>query len=432
MSFTETKGASARLLAASSSERTAIETDSIDRALADVRAGRAVVVVDDADRENEGDLVFAAEGATADLMAFTIRHTSGYVCVPMTGAELDRLALPLMVEQNTERMGTAYTVSVDAREGITTGISAADRARTVRVLADACTTQENLTRPGHVLPLRARDGGVLRRPGHTEAAVDLTRLAGLHPAGVIAEIVHDDGALRRLPALREFADEHGLALISIADLIAYRLRTEAQVQEVARAQLPTRHGPFSARVFRSTVDGTEHIALVFGELGDGNGLLVRVHSECLTGDAFASTRCDCGPQLATALERISREGRGVLLYMRGHEGRGIGLADKIRAYALQEAGLDTVDANLELGLPVDSRDYGIGAQILTALGVRSMRLLTNNPNKRAGLEGYGLRIVERIALPAHVTPENAAYLITKRDRCGHDLRDLLPQRAGGA
>jgi 3,4-dihydroxy 2-butanone 4-phosphate synthase/GTP cyclohydrolase II len=273
---------------------------------------------------------------------------------------------------------------------------------------------------------------VLRRPGHTEAAVDLARLAGLHPAGVIAEIVHDDGALRRLPALREFADEHGLALISIADLIAYRLRTEAQVQEVARAQLPTRHGPFSARVFRSTVDGTEHIALVFGELGDGNGLLVRVHSECLTGDAFASTRCDCGPQLATALERISREGRGVLLYMRGHEGRGIGLADKIRAYALQEAGLDTVDANLELGLPVDSRDYGIGAQILTALGVRSMRLLTNNPNKRAGLEGYGLRIVERIALPAHVTPENAAYLITKRDRCGHDLRDLLPQRAGGA
>jgi 3,4-dihydroxy 2-butanone 4-phosphate synthase / GTP cyclohydrolase II len=400
--------------------------DSIERAIADIAAGKAVVVVDDEDRENEGDLVFAAELATPELMAFTIRHTSGYVCVPMTSAELDRLELPLMVSTNQERMRTAYTVTVDAREGVSTGISAADRARTVQVLADPATTPYDLTRPGHVNPLRALEGGVLRRAGHTEAAVDLCRLAGLEPVGVICEIVSekDEHGMARLDELKAFAATHQLSIISIADLIAFRRRTEKQIARVAEAQIPTAHGHFRAVGYQSTLDGTDHVALVRGDIGDGRDVLVRVHSECLTGDVFGSRRCDCGPQLDAALRAVADEGRGVVLYVRGHEGRGIGLMHKLQAYSLQDVGSDTVDANLELGLPADARDYGTGAQILVDLGVRSMRLLSNNPTKRAGLEGYGLEIVGRVGLPVHATPENLRYLRTKRDRMGHDLPGL--------
>jgi 3,4-dihydroxy 2-butanone 4-phosphate synthase / GTP cyclohydrolase II len=400
--------------------------DTIERAIAEIAAGRAVVVVDDEDRENEGDLIFAAEKATPELMAFTIRHTSGYVCVPMTSTDLDRLELPLMVSTNQERMRTAYTVTVDAREGVSTGISAADRARTVQVLADPATTPYDLTRPGHVNPLRALEGGVLRRAGHTEAAVDLCRLAGLAPVGVICEIVSekDEHGMARLDELKAFAATHDLAIISIADLIAWRRRTEKQVTRVAEAQIPTAHGAFRAVGYQSTLDGTDHVALVRGEIGDGSDVLVRVHSECLTGDVFGSRRCDCGPQLDAALEAVAREGRGVVLYVRGHEGRGIGLMHKLAAYSLQDSGTDTVDANLELGLPADARDYGTGAQILVDLGIRTMRLLSNNPTKRAGLEGYGLEIVGRVGLPVHATPENLRYLRTKRDRMGHDLPGL--------
>ncbi len=398
--------------------------DSIERALADIAAGKAVVVVDDEDRENEGDIVFAAEFATPELVAFTMTHCRGLLCVPLEGEALDQLELGQMAAQNTERMQTAFTVSVDAREGITTGISAADRARTIALLADPASTPYDLVRPGHVFPLRAKPGGVLRRPGHTEAAVDLARLAGLRPAGVICEIVQEDGTMARLPELRTFANEHDLALISIADLIAWRRRIEKQVVRVAEAQIPTAHGPFRAVGYESVLDGTDHIALVRGDIGAGDDVLVRVHSECLTGDVFGSRRCDCGPQLDAALQAVAEEGRGVVLYVRGHEGRGIGLMHKLQAYQLQDSGSDTVDANLELGLPADARDYGTGAQILVDLGVRSMRLLTNNPTKRAGLEGYGLEIVGRVSLPLHATPENLRYLRTKRDRMGHDLPGL--------
>ncbi len=395
--------------------------DTIERAVADVRAGLAVVVVDDEDRENEGDLIFAAAKATPQLLAFTIKHTSGVVCVPMEGRELDRLKLPPMTLVNEERRGTAYTVSVDARDGITTGISAADRARTIRVLVDSATEPYEITRPGHVFPLRALDGGVLRRPGHTEAAVDLARLAGLPPAGVLCEIINDDGTMARLPELRTFADQYGLALVSIADLIAYRRRTETHVVRMVETRLPTVHGTWRAIGYRTIVDASEHVALVLGDLGDGTGVLVRAHSECLTGDVFGSWRCDCGPQLDVAMARIAAEGRGVVLYLRGHEGRGIGLIQKLQAYHLQDLGADTVDANLELGLPPDARDYGIGAQVLVDLGVRSMRLLTNNPAKHAGMEGFGLTVIGREALPTRPTPDNLRYLRTKRDRMGHDL-----------
>src|SRR3954465_12775294 len=408
--------------------------DSIERAIADIAAGKAVVVVDDEDRENEGDLIFAAEKATPELVSFMIRYTSGYICVPMTPAALDKLEIPLMVSTNQERMRTAYTVTVDAREGVTTGISAADRARTMRVLADPATTPYDLTRPGHVNPLRALDGGVLRRAGHTEAAVDLCRLAGLQPVGGICEVVSqkDVHDMARLDELKVFAAEHDLAVISIADLIAWRRRTEKQVVRVAEAKIPTRHGDFRAVGYESVLDRTDHVALVRGDIGNGEDVLVRVHSECLTGDVFGSRRCDCGPQLDAALQAVAAEGRGVVLYMRGHEGRGIGLLHKLQAYQLQEAGADTVDANLALGLPADARDYGIGAQILCDLGVRSMRLLTNNPDKRAGLEGYGLRVVGRVPLPVRAQPENLRYLLTKRDRMGHDLADLpdLPDLLG--
>jgi 3,4-dihydroxy 2-butanone 4-phosphate synthase/GTP cyclohydrolase II len=398
--------------------------DTVERAIADIAAGRPVVVVDDEDRENEGDIVFAAQMASPELVAFTMTHCRGLLCVPLEEDVLDRLQLGQMAPHNSERMQTAFTVSVDAREGVTTGISAADRAHTIQLLADADTSPYDLVRPGHVFPLRAKAGGVLRRPGHTEAAVDLARLAGLRPAGVICEIVKDDGTMARLPELREFADTHGLALISIADLIAFRRRTEKQVVRVAEAKIPTAHGEFTAVGYESLLDRTDHVALVRGEIGDGQEVLVRVHSECLTGDVFGSRRCDCGPQLDAALRRVAEEGRGVVLYVRGHEGRGIGLMHKLQAYQLQDTGHDTVDANLELGLPADARDYGTGAQILVDLGIRTMRLLSNNPAKRAGLEGYGLEIVGREPLPVHATPENLRYLRTKRDRMGHDLPGL--------
>ena len=400
--------------------------DSVERAIADIAAGKAVVVVDDEDRENEGDLIFAAEMATPELMSFMIRYSSGYVCVPMTAQDLDRLELPLMVSANQERMRTAYTVTVDAREGVTTGISAADRATTCRLLANPSTSAYDLTRPGHVNPLRALDGGVLRRAGHTEAAVDLCRLAGLRPVGVICEVVSqkDEHGMARLDELKVFAAEHDLAIISIADLIAWRRRTEKQVERVAEAKIPTAYGDFVAVGYESVLDGIDHVALVRGDIGDGQDVLVRVHSECLTGDVFGSRRCDCGPQLQAALKAVADRGRGVVLYVRGHEGRGIGLMHKLQAYQLQDTGSDTVDANLELGLPADARDYGTGAQILVDLGIKTMRLLTNNPTKRAGLEGYGLEILGREPLPVHATPENLRYLQTKRDRMGHDLPGL--------
>jgi 3,4-dihydroxy 2-butanone 4-phosphate synthase / GTP cyclohydrolase II len=401
--------------------------DTIEEAVQAIAAGRPVVVVDDADRENEGDLIFAAELATPELMAFTVRYTSGFICAPLTEADADRLELPPMYHTNQDRRGTAYTVTVDAREGVSTGISAADRARTVGLLADPATTAADLARPGHVVPLRAKAGGVLRRPGHTEAALDLAVLAGLRPAGVLCELVNDDGTMMRTPELEVFAKEHGLVFISIADLVAYRRRTERQVERVAEARMPTEDGLFRVYGYRALTDGAEQVALVYGDLGDGRDVLVRVHSECLTGDIFGSLRCDCGPQLHAALARVAAEGRGVVLYMRGHEGRGIGLLDKLRAYQLQDEGADTVDANLRLGLPADARDYGTGAQILYDLGVRTMRLLTNNPAKRAGLEGYGLEIVGREPLASRPHPENVRYLRTKRDRMGHllDLDDVV-------
>lgn len=396
----------------------------IGQAVADIAVGRPVVVIDDADRENEGDLIFAAELATPELVAFMVRYTSGYICVPLIESECDRLDLPPMHHTNQDRRGTAYTVTVDAREGISTGISAADRSHTIRLLADPDTGPTDLARPGHVVPLRARDGGVLRRPGHTEAAIDLIRLAGLRPAGVLCELVNDDGTMMRVPDLEKFSVEHSLTLITIADLIAHRRRTEKQVELVADARMPTAYGVFRALGYRSEHDSAEHMALVLGDLGKGQDVLVRVHSECLTGDVFGSLRCDCGPQLNAALARVAQEGRGVVLYVRGHEGRGIGLLHKLQAYQLQDRGRDTVDANLDLGLPADARDYGTGAQILYDIGVRSMRLLTNNPAKRAGLEGYGLTVIGREGLPVRPHPENVRYLRTKRDRMGHLLDEL--------
>jgi 3,4-dihydroxy 2-butanone 4-phosphate synthase/GTP cyclohydrolase II len=403
---------------------TGVTLDSIERAIEDIAAGKPVVVVDDEDRENEGDLIFAARKATPEVMGFVIRYTSGVVCVPMLGPDLDRLKLPPMTAVNEDRKGTAYSVSVDARDGISTGISAADRAHTVRVLSDSATEPYELTRPGHVFPLRAVDGGVLRRPGHTEAGVDLARLAGLTPAAALAELVHDDGSMMRAPALRDFADQHGLAMVSIEELIRYRRQYESQVKAVATTRLPTRHGAFTAHAYRDLVGGIEHIALVMGVVDDGKPVLVRVHSECLTGDTLGSVRCDCGPQLEAALAQVAAEGRGVVLYLRGHEGRGIGLVHKLRAYELQDNGHDTVDANLQLGFPADARDYGTGAQILADLGVRSLRLMTNNPAKLAGLTGYGLQVVDRVALPIEPNAENMRYLSTKRDRMGHELPNL--------
>ncbi len=404
--------------------RSGIALDSVAKAIADIKAGRAVVVVDDEDRENEGDLIFAAVKTTPELVGFMIRHTSGVICVPMQGKELDRLHLPPMTSINEDHKATAYSVSVDARDGVTTGISAADRAHTIRVLVDSSTEPWEITRPGHVFPLRAVPGGVLRRAGHTEASVDLARLAGLEPAGVICELVQDDGSMMRGDACRKFADQYSLTMVSIADLIAYIREHERQVQRLADAKLPTEFGEFRAIGYRDTVDGQEHIALVMGDIADGNDVLVRVHSECLTGDVLGSMRCDCGPQLTAALTRVAAAGRGVVLYVRGHEGRGIGLVAKLRAYELQDRGADTVDANLALGLPADARDYGIAAQILSDIGVRTMRLLTNNPAKLAGLDGYGLAIVGRERIEMKPNDHNIEYLRTKAARMGHQLDDL--------
>jgi 3,4-dihydroxy 2-butanone 4-phosphate synthase/GTP cyclohydrolase II len=392
---------------------------SIEEGLQEIQAGRMLVVVDDPDRENEGDLVMAAELVTTEAVNFMARHGRGLICVPLLPSRLDELDIPLMVAESSCPLSTAFAVSVDLENG-STGISADDRAATIRHMVNPEARPGDFRRPGHVFPLRARPGGVLRRAGHTEAAVDLARLAGLNPAGVICEILNEDGTMARLPQLLEFARRHGLKVVSIADLIAYRRQTERLVERQAEAELPTPHGPFRAVGYEST-DGRQHVALVLGEIGHGEDVLVRVHSECLTGDVLGSLRCDCGTQLDLALARIAQEGRGAVVYMRGHEGRGIGLIQKLRAYALQEEGFDTFQANLELGLPADARDYGIGAQILADLGVQSMRLLSNNPAKRAGLEGYGLRVTERVPLETRPTPENVAYLKTKVERFGHDL-----------
>ncbi|QOV39673.1 bifunctional 3,4-dihydroxy-2-butanone-4-phosphate synthase/GTP cyclohydrolase II [Streptomyces ferrugineus] len=426
--------------------------DPIERAIADIAAGRPVVVVDDEDRENEGDLVIAAEHATPEIVAFMMSECRGLICAPMEPEELDRLELPQMVADNTESMKTAFTVSVDASaaHGVTTGISASDRATTLQLLASGKAEPSDLVRPGHIFPLRARPGGVLVRDGHTEAAVDLARLAGLRPAGAIVEIAGEDGEMLRLPELIPFARKHGLTIVSIEDLIAYRRDAERPqpverqpvqqepapaapptVRREAEVHLPTAHGAFTAYGYRSTADGVEHVALVHGEIGDGEDVVVRVHSECLTGDVFHSLRCDCGPQLRAALERIQDEGRGVVVYLRGHEGRGIGLMSKLRAYELQERGRDTLDANLELGLPADARDYGAGARILADLGVRSVRLLTNNPDKTAALLGHGIEVTEREPMPVTAGEHNLTYLRTKRDRMGHDLPwlDAAPEAA---
>jgi 3,4-dihydroxy 2-butanone 4-phosphate synthase/GTP cyclohydrolase II len=407
------------------SDHEGVRLDTIERAIADIAAGKAVVVVDDEERENEGDIIFAASKATPELMAFTIRHSSGVICVPMPADMLDRLEIPLMTPHNKDKLRTAYTISVDARDGVTTGISAADRAHTARVLADSATEPWEITRPGHVFPLRYREGGVLVRRGHTEAAVDLATMAGLTPAGVLVEVVNDDGTMKRGPELREFADEHGLAMISIDDLVRYRRRHENLVERVAETRLPTRHGDFTAYGYRITVDGSEHIALVHGDVSGDEPVLTRVHSECLTGDVFGSSRCDCGPQLDEALERIVKEGRGVVIYLRGHEGRGIGLVAKLQAYQLQDGGRDTVDANLDLGLPADARHYGTATQVLRDLQIRSVRLLTNNPDKVSNLEDFGIPVAERVPLTPHPNDHNLAYLLTKRDRMGHMLPDLV-------
>ncbi|MBO8191211.1 bifunctional 3,4-dihydroxy-2-butanone-4-phosphate synthase/GTP cyclohydrolase II [Streptomyces oryzae] len=422
---------------AAADESFGLALDPVEEAIRDIGEGRPVVVVDDESRENEGDLVMAAELVTPELVAFMMSECRGLICTPMEGADLDRLALPQMVAENTESMGTAFTVSVDATRahGVTTGISAADRAATIRLLADPGTVPEDFVRPGHAFPLRAKPGGVLARAGHTEAGVDLARLAGLRPAAAIVEIAGEDGTMLRLPELVPFARKHGLRIISIEDLIAYRRSAEPTVRREAATRLPTRHGEFRAYGYRSIVDGVEHIALVTGDItgpGDlatgGEDVLVRVHSECLTGDVFGSQRCDCGPQLEASLERVQQEGRGIVLYLRGHEGRGIGLLSKLRAYELQERGRDTLDANLELGLPADARDYAAAAQILADLGVKSLRLMTNNPEKTAAMVRHGLRVTGREPMPVQAGEHNLRYLRTKRDRMGHDLPWLDAER----
>jgi len=410
-----------------SAQHEKVRLEPVEQAIADIAAGKAVVVVDDEERENEGDIIFAASKATPELMAFTIRHSSGVICVPMPADMLDRLEIPLMTPHNKDKLRTAYTISVDARDGVSTGISAADRAHTARVLADSATEPWEITRPGHVFPLRYREGGVLVRRGHTEAAVDLATLAGLTPAGVLVEVVNDDGTMKRAPELRAFADEHGLSMISIEDLVRYRRRHETLVERVAETRLPTRHGDFTAYGYRITVDASEHIALVYGDVSGPEPVLTRVHSECLTGDVFGSHRCDCGPQLDEALQRIVEEGRGVVVYLRGHEGRGIGLVAKLQAYQLQDGGRDTVDANLDLGLPADARHYGTATQVLRDLGITDVRLLTNNPDKVSNLEDFGVAVSERVPLTPHPNDHNLAYLLTKRDRMGHVLPDLTDE-----
>jgi 3,4-dihydroxy 2-butanone 4-phosphate synthase/GTP cyclohydrolase II len=396
----------------------------IEEAIEDIRAGKMVIVVDDADRENEGDFIMAAEKVTPEAINFMVTHGRGIVCMPVTQSRLDELRIPLMVSKNNESHGTAFAVSIDIQGRTTTGTSAFDRAATVRAITDPTLVAEDIRMPGHVFPLMAQEGGVLKRAGHTEATVDLARLAGLAPAGVLCEVLHPDGSMARMPELAKVAAAHELRIISIADLIEYRRHRELLVRRTAEAMIPTRYGEFAAMTYESVVDGNVHVALVRGEIGDGEDLLVRVHSECLTGDVLGSQRCDCGEQLEAALERIGTSGRGVLLYVRGHEGRAIGLTHKLQAYRLQEEGRDTVEANVELGFDADPREYGIGAQILVDLGVRSMRLMTNNPRKRAGLEGYGLTVRERVALETTPNARNIGYLRTKREKMGHLLDHL--------
>jgi 3,4-dihydroxy 2-butanone 4-phosphate synthase/GTP cyclohydrolase II len=397
----------------------------IEDAIAAVGRGEIVVVVDDEDRENEGDLIMAAEFATPESIAFFLHHTSGVICAPVTRERARELDLPLMVVDNTETMRTAFTVSVDFRHGTTTGISAHDRSATIRALVDPSTRPLDLLRPGHIFPLEAREGGVLKRAGHTEAALDLARMAGLYPAGVLCELVNEaKDDMARLPELERFSKEHGLLLISIADLVRYRRQTEKLVKRVAEARIPTQWGDFTCYAYESMLDGEQHLALVRGAVQGEEDVLVRVHSECLTGDVFGSLRCDCGPQLDESIRMIAEEGLGVVIYLRGHEGRGIGIGHKLRAYALQEQGHDTVDANLALGMPVDSREYGIGAQMLVDLGLTTIRAMTNNPAKYGGLEGFGIEITGRVPLLTAPNPENIAYLRTKRERMGHLLEGL--------
>ncbi len=401
---------------------------SIEDAVADIRAGKMVLVVDDADRENEGDFIMAAESVTPEDINFMVTHGRGIVCLPVAAWRLDELGIQQMVSDvNSDE--TAFTVSIDYRPQTTTGTSAQDRATTARSVTDPAAKPQDFQKPGHIFPLRAKEGGVLRRAGHTEAAVDLATIAGMFPAGVICEVMHADGTMARLPELVRVAREHDMKLISIADLIRYRREREVLVARLAEATIPTAHGEFRSYAYESTVDGRTHVALVLGEIGDGMGVLTRVHSECLTGDVFGSLRCDCGAQLQRAMAMIGEEGRGVVLYVRGHEGRAIGLTHKLRAYELQDRGRDTVEANLELGFPVDPREYGIGAQILVDLGVRTMRLLTNNPQKRAGLEGHGLAIDERLPIETEPTPQNLGYLRAKREKMGH-LLEGLPAEEG--
>ena len=400
------------------------KTVSVESAVEAVRAGRMIIIVDDEDRENEGDLMVAAVKVTPEIVNFMARHGRGLICLPLTRERLDELQLPLMVSENTARFQTAFTVSIDAKEGVTTGISAHDRARTVLAAVDPATKPDDLARPGHVFPLQAKEGGVLSRAGQTEAAVDLARMAGLAPAGVICEVMNEDGSMARMPQLEEVSRRHGIPILTIAELIRYRMKHETLVRKLDETDLPTSRGRFRLHVYEDTIHGEHHIALVKGDVGGGEPALVRAHSQCLTGDTFGSARCDCGDQLRLSMEMIEKEGRGVVLYILNHEGRGIGLANKIRAYAMQDKGADTVEANRKLGFKPDQRDYGIGAQILVALGVRRIRLITNNPRKFVGLTGYGLEIVDRVPLEIPPNPCNLRYLKTKKEKMGHIL-DLV-------
>ena len=394
---------------------------SVEEAMQEYQRGRFVIIIDDQERENEGDLTLPAQFVTPDAINFMAQHGRGLICVAMTGERLDDLRIPMMVGRNDSHFGTGFTVSVEARDGVTTGISAADRARTVQVLVDPETRPDDVVMPGHMFPLRARDGGVLVRAGQTEASVDLAKLAGLSPAAVVCEIMNADGSMARLPQLKRFATRHGLKIIGVNQLISHRMQKDRLIQRVTETVMPTRFGEFRAVAYRSLIDPDEHLALILGDVETPEPVLVRVHSQCVTGDVFGSLRCDCGEQIEQALQRIGEEGRGVLLYMR-QEGRGIGLHNKLRAYALQDEGMDTVEANHALGFPADRRDYGIGMQILVDLGIHEMRLLTNNPAKRAGLEGYGLKVVERVPIVVEPNSHNLRYLETKRKKLGHILK----------